>query len=237
MASGGEMRGFVFCVTYLIVFSALLSSIPVGLQGAGTDVETLFPIDPSLTTGFSDYQNWTRAAYTGAGPFYFYDYSLDSKGWYSATDDDTIQIVRKIYTLGFLWLGQIDPCKFISPDGTDRGTAIALTTINSDADDGAVRYDLESYLNGESAGSLVAYWNTTKYDNSTHAWDNQELYLLHGVGIDSSATNNVAALLVGLLFFQLPDVPPLVNAILATPTWACVIFILWFVIKEMIPFI
>lgn len=237
MASGGEMRGFVFCVTYLIVFSALLSSIPAGLQGVGTDVETLFPIDPSLTTGFSDYQNWTRAAYTGAGGWYYYDYSLDSKGWYSATEDSLIEIVRKIYTLGFLWLGQIDPCKFISPDGTDRGIDLALTTINSDADEGAVRYDLESYLNGQSAGSLVVYWNTTKYDNSTHAWDNHELYLLHGVGIDSSATNNVAALLVGLLFFQLPDIPPLVNAVLATPTWACVIFVLWFVIKEMIPFI
>ena len=233
MASGGEMRGFVFSVTYLIVFSALLSSIPVGLQGVGTDVETLFPIDPSLTTGFSDYVNWTPAEYVG----YFYDYTLDSKDWYSAKDDSVISIIRKIYTLGIFWLGQIDPCKFISPDGTDRGVDLALTTINSDGEDGAVRYDLESILTGESAGSFVVYWNTTKYDNSTHAWDNLELYLLHGVGIDSAATNNVAALLVGLLFFQLPAVPPLVNVLLATPTWACVIFILWFVIKEMIPFV
>ena len=84
---------------------------------------------------------------------------------------------------------------------------------------------------------MVVYWNPTLYHDIADAWSNDVVYLLHGVGIDSTATNNIAEILVGLLFLSLPNVPVLVNLFLGVPVWACVIFILWFVIKEMIPFI
>ncbi len=237
MAEGGEMRGFVFSVVFIIVFSTLLSSIPAGLQGTEATVDTVIPIDPSLVTGFSESENYTRAAFSSVGAVYWYEYELDSKQWYCATNDVVIGLTAKILTWGFLWLGQVNPCKFISPDGTDQGVDLALTTIESDADDGAVRYELEFTLTSQSAGAFVCYWNTTTYDNSTHAWDNDELYLLHGVGIDATATNNIAAILVGLLLLQLPNVPTLINVFLAVPVWACIIYVLWFVIKEMIPFV
>ena len=233
MASGGEMRGFVFCVTYLIIFSALLSAVPVGLQGSETDVQTLFPIDPSLTTGFADYENWTSGSYTANK----YDYTLESKDWYSATDDATyLQIIRKIYFLGLFWLGSIDPVKYISPDGVESNTNLYFTTITDDAEDGAVSYDLESVLTEESVGSLVIYWNSTAYASATLAWAADELYIIHGWGIDdTSATGNIATLLLSLLVFQLPNTPPLFNAIFGTSTWACVIYLVWFVIKEVLP--
>ena len=41
MSSGSEQRGFVFSVVFIIVFSALLSSIPAGLQGSGEDPDTV----------------------------------------------------------------------------------------------------------------------------------------------------------------------------------------------------
>ncbi|GAH47323.1 unnamed protein product, partial [marine sediment metagenome] len=232
MAEGGEMRGFVFSVVFIIVFSGLLATIPAGLQGNEDTVSTVLPIDPSLVTGFAESWNYTRAEFS----FGSYEYDLDSRKWVILTDDLLITLSAKILTWGFIWLGQINPCNFISPDGENRGYEPTLATIESDAEDGAVRYALEFTLgSADSAGSLVVYWNTTLYPDIHDAWDNDEVYLLHGIGIDASATNNIAEILVGLLFLSLPDVPVLVNLFLAVPVWACVVFVLWFVIKEMIP--
>lgn len=232
------MRGFVFSVVFIIVFSSLIASIPAGLQGTDSEVETLLPIDPSLVTGFSESENYTRAAFGFVGSLGTYEYTLDSRQWFCATDDIVIGITQKVLTWGLFWLGQVNPCNFISPDGIDRGYDLSLSTIATDAEDGAVRYDLEFTLgSADSAGSLVVYWNTTLYPDIQDAWDNDLVYLLHGIGIDATATNNIAEILVGLLFLTLPQVPALVNLFLAVPVWACVIFILWFVIKEMIPFL
>ena len=234
MAEGGEMRGFVFSLIFIVVFATLLSSIPAGLQGTGESPDTVIPIDPSLVTGFSESETYTRDNFTGLE----YEYSLNSLSWVALYIDGVLSLAAKVLTLGF-WLGHLNPCKFVSAGKTpiDRGTELALTDITTDAEDGAIRYALQFVLSGDSAGSLVAYWNTTTYDNATQAWNNDELYLLHGVGFDTSATTNIGALIVSLLLFQLPDVPVLVNMFLAVPIWACIVYVLWYVIKEMIPFL
>jgi hypothetical protein len=61
--------------------------------------------------------------------------------------------------------------------------------------------------------------------------------MLHGVGIDATAAMDIAQLLLGLLFLQLPDVPVLVNVLIAVPIWASVVYLIWFVIKETLPFV
>ena len=232
MAEGGEMRGFVFSLIFIIVFSTLFSSIPAGLQGTGASPDTVVPIDPSLVTGFTDSTNYTDAAFTSGS----YEYELDSKYWVALTDSVSYSLAKKILTLGF-WLGHLAACKFVSDEGGDRGTSLALTEITADATDGAVRFSLQFIVTGDDAGALVAYWNSTEYATATLANNDDQLHLLHGIGIDSSATNNIGALLVGLLTLSLPDVPVLVNMFLAVPIWACIVYVLWYVIKEMIPFL
>ena len=239
MSSGGsEMRGFVFSVVFLLVFGALLSSIPAGLQGPGEEPDTIIPVDPSLITGFADTNNWTPASYSGTGGIKVYDYDdLGGHNWRSLTDDDTsLTLGAKVYFV-FFWFGAIDACKFEAPSGQDRGTTLTFAAIDADAENGTVRYSLTFTDSGDTAGSLVVYWNSTAYSSVNDAWDNDEVYLLHGVGFDTSATANIGFLLVSLLFLQLPEVPPLINILLAAPIWACIIFVLWYVIKEMIPFV
>jgi len=226
------MRGFVFSLIFIIVFSTLLASVPAGLQGTEIEVDTVIPIDAGLVTGFAERKNYTGAEFTAGS----YEYTLNNRDWIALATSTTLTLVAKVYTW-FLWLGHVDPCNFVSTDGTDRGEELAFTEITTDAEDGAVRYSLQLLLSGDSAGSFVVYWNTTTYDNATQAWDNDELYLLHGVGFDTSATSNIGALLVNLLLLQLPEVPVLVNVFLAVPVWACIVYVLWYVIKEMIPFV
>ena len=83
----------------------------------------------------------------------------------------------------------------------------------------------------------MCYYNTTTYATASLAWDADALYFLHGVGIESTATNDIGALIISLLLLQLPEVPPLIAVFLAVPIWACIVYVLWFIIKEMIPFL
>ena len=236
MASS-EQYGFVFAVTFIVLFSVLLSTIPVDFQGTAETPDMIVPIDPSLVTGFSATENYSRSALSGA-PLFNYDYDLGGFTWtFRLVDDLTFALGAHVLLGGVLFLGQLDSSKFISPDGDDRGGYLTTSEIDLDVDDGVVKYSLVSIGGGQSQGSLIFYWNTTTYSNATDAWDSYELYILHGMGFAESATSNIGALLVSLLFLQMPEVPLLVNILLVTPLWACIMFVVWFIIKEMIPFV
>ena len=230
------MRGFVFSLVFIIIFATLLSSVPVGLQGIGGSPDMVVPVDPSLVTGFSEIENYTKAAYTLGS--YEYPAPLGGHDWIAIHNEVVeLGLYAKIKILGFLWLGAVDQCKFVSSEGVDRGELLSLTEIDTDDTDGSHRYDLKFTSSGDSAGKLVVWWNVTAYPAIADAWAAEDLHLLHGMGIEDTATANIGALIVGLLTLQLPDVPILVNMFLAVPIWACIVFVLWFIIKEMIPFV
>ncbi len=234
------MRGFVFAIVFIMVFSTLVVSIPAGLQGTENTPSEIVGIDPSLFAGFDSSVNWTKSDCNYVAPIYSYQYSLGPRDWvFSLLDatDDAITIDAKDYFLGWFWFFAILSTTFATVEGENRGKSVTMSEIEADAPDGSVRYDLTFEASGEVAGSFVVYWNQTLYTDPQDAWDNDVLYVLHGIGLTNQATNNIGALLVSLLFLQIPDVPVLVNMFLAIPIWACIIYVLWFVIKEMIPFV
>lgn len=232
-----EMRGFVFALIFIIVFAGLLSSVPVDLFGSGETPDTITPIDPSLISGFDDYENWSAISYVGSPVA---EYAYDDLGGYDWIAQYAVSgyfyIGSKSTFLG-IWFGLLDYVRFKSPDGIDKGTSLSFAEIDADASDGSVRYLMHYDEFGTSAGTFVIYWNSTLYTDSEDAFDNDELYFIHGMGFAEGATNNIGLLLISLLLLQLPDVPILLNLLLATPIWACIVFVLWYVIKEMIPFL
>jgi hypothetical protein len=191
------------------------------------------PVDPNLLTGFTDSVYFCRANFS----YWTYSYDLGGKSWICGTDDVGFNVAAKVLIGGILWLGGMDICKFITPAGLDRGTYLTIAEIEEDATDGSIRYSLQYDTSGNSAGGFVAYWNTTACATAALAWPANALWLLHGVGIEETATMNIGALLVSLLLLQLPDVPLLVNVLIAVPIWAGIVYIIWFLIKEMIPFV
>jgi len=232
MAEGGELRAFMFCLTFITMFALLLSTIPTDFQGVGDAGDTVIPINPSLVTGFSESESYSKANFTGT--YYEYD-SFNSRDWIATSDGNSVSLSAKKKILG-LWLGGLDISSFISEDGTNRGITLAWTEITTDADEGAVRYTIE-FDNGNAAGYFVCYWNTTAYATATLAWAGEGLYFIHGVGIEANAARDIGSLLVSLLLLQIPEVPVLVGALLATGPWACIIFVFWYVIKETMPFV
>jgi len=232
----GEMNGFVFSITFILLFSALLISVPVDMQGQGDTPVLNSPVDPSLILGFDDYTNYSKASFVGVGTL-TYSYSLGGFDWIITNLGSTFTLGAKKYWAGWLYLGWMNFVNFISPDNINLGTILSLEQIQNDAVNGTVRYNLLFVDDGNDAGALVFYWDTGDYDDCADAWLNSELYILHGVGIGTTPTANIVALLVGLLFLQLPDCPVLINALIATPLWSTIVFVLWFVIKETIPFV
>lgn len=229
-----EMKGFIFSVTFLIVFTGLIATMPTELFGYGGTATTIADVDPSLLTDFSDTENWTKSAYTN----YFYSYEVGGYNWRAGSSAEPVLILdRKVYWLGLAWLGAVEHCAFFLANGTSRGTSLTMTEIEGDATDGAVRYNLQFTENSNDAGGFVVYWNSTLYPDPADAWTADKLNLLHGMGIDTTNAVNVVALLLGLLTFQIPDIPVLVNLIVVTPIAVCVIFLIWFIIKESLPFL
>lgn len=234
-----EMRGFVFAITFIIVFSALVSTIPTDFQGAGEDAENVTPVDPALVFGFASTKSYCKDNFTGA-PL-SYAYNLNSKDWLAFAGNalSTFSLGSKVY-VGPLWLGGIRLVQFINPNGTNRGTSLTATEINADDTDGEVKYDLLYEDNGNSAGGFIVYWNTTEHASAVDAWSEADstlcLWMMHGTGLQDNSIDAVS-LLFQLMLLQLPDVPVLLNVLIVTPLWAAIVFVIWFIIKESLPFV
>lgn len=230
----GEYRGFIFAITFIIFFAGLVVAIPPGLEGQGLDPDDVVPLDTAVIFGFEDYENWTM---TALNAYDIYQYTFNLRDWWFAHYAGTIQFGAKIIYAGFLWLGQLDSCEFISSEGVNRGTVLGSEEIDADSDNGTASYNLLYLVNGADAGGFVIYWNTTEYESSADAFIADDVNFMHGVGIASTAPVDITSLLIGLLLLQLPNCPPLINLLLATPIYAAVVFLIWFIIKESMPFV
>ena len=227
-----EQRTFVFAVTFIITFAALVGSIPEDFQGQGATVETVIPVNPNLLSDFSDTEEFDKTDFSvGIGSLY-YVYELTPITFECVLIGNDFSVGAHTLFVG-IWLGGYSWTNFFSDNGTNHGLTVSFSDLEIDAEDGVVRYALKYEDTGNSAGGFVFYWNTTTYSDPESAWDSNELYLLHGIGI--TANTDIASLFLSLMFLQLPEVPTLVNVLMATPVWASVIYVLWFIIKSMIP--
>jgi hypothetical protein len=235
MASG-EQAGFVFAVTFIVLFAGLTAMVPVEIQGAGSTTEILVPVDPSLVSDWIDYATYNKSTMTQVGSYYFIGYdALGGFDWlagFTATTE-IFEVGAKVYW-GPFWLGGLDLVQFISDTGTNYDTSLTLTDVENDGVDGTAKYNLIFSGSGNDAGDFIFYWNATTYSSPSDAWDAGALNLVHGVGF--SPNTNIVSLLVGILFLQLPDVPVQINLLLAVFPWASVIYIIWFIVKESLPF-
>ena len=234
------MKGFMFSVIFIIMFSALLVSVPTGLLGLGSTPDELNAINPSLVSDFSSSVSFDPTDFSVGTYSNYYEYELGTGVYWVCKNyfgtDRFISVSREIRYAGF-WFGgeERTDCKLNAT--TTRVGGVFFSEIEEDATDGFVRYDLFFQSDGNSAGGLVIYWNSSAYSDPEDAWDANELYILHGQGLTSSGAINIGSVLLSLLTLQLPNVPVLVGFIIASPLYACVVFLIWFIIKETLPFV
>jgi len=192
--SSSEQRGFVFAITFIIVFAGLIAAIPVGLQGQGGTADVPLPVDPSLLTGFAESENWTES--DCAGGIKSYEYSLGGFNWISTYQGVSIgfDVSRKVRWLGIVWLGAVKLTDFVLKNGTSRGWKVTFDELEGDTENGTIFYNLEYQESGNNAGGFIFYWNTTLHPDPEDAWNADNLTLIHGIGLDSTATANVGFL-------------------------------------------
>lgn len=228
-----ERASFVFVVSFLIILTTFLAAMPADLQGLDEGATALLPINPDLFTDFASTAEFDKTDFSGITTL-LYGYDLGGYHWLAgfSTATNEFAIERKILWGGLVWFGAVENTEFVLENGTSRGETVTFDQILADSTDGAVRYDLEYSDNGNDAGGFIFYWNVTEYASPLNAWSNNELYLVHGMGISAAAATNIFALLLGLMFFQIPDIPPLINLFISTFIWVSIAFLLWYVIKE-----
>lgn len=234
-----EQYGFVFAVIFITLFVGLTAMVPVDLQGKGGTANIMIPVDPALVSDFTDSEDFVKTDFSNFlfGLYHVYDgiahtfpYDFECEYLYAST---AFWVAARVKWLGVAWLGAYDAVVWTNSNGTVYDT-ITFADIDNDAVDGSVRYDLTFSSSGQDAGGFIFYYNTTTYADSATAWDNSSLYLVHGFGF--TPNTDIISLLVGILFLQLPDVPVGINLIIATPPWASVGYIIWYIIKESLPF-
>lgn len=228
-----ELKGFVFALTFIVLFSAFIGSIPAGLQGTGATPDTLVNVNPDLTSGFAYSTNYSISNFTTG----IYEYELNSRDWIALADGTHYELARKVYLLGTFWLGQIEGYKFVSKEGSDRGTELTYVEMTSDSSDGQSSYNIISTSSGNSGGTLICYWDTGTYDNATEAYTAGELWFVHGIGIVDSIGADILPLMIQLLTLSIPDVPVLLGIMLAIIPYSSILFLIWFIIKETLPFV
>jgi hypothetical protein len=228
-----EQRTFIFSVVFIILFSTILVTMPADLQGGGASGDTVTPINPNFVNDFTASEQYNKSFFSGF-PILYYVYTIAPTTFECGFSTNLFLLNAHVLFYG-LWLGAKDYVTFIAEDGSDRDTTLSFTEIDADAEEGVVRYNLFYETAGTSAGGLVLWWNSTTYATSSLAWTAGALEFLHGVGF--TPNSDIVSLLVSLLFLQLPDCPVLINVLLATPIWACVVFLIWFIIKESLPFV
>lgn len=234
-----ELRGFIFAVTFVILFSGLVVSVPSDLYGAGDVADIPTPVDPVIVGGFNETETWNKTDMSAVVVGLSYEYNLNSKDWICTKytiGDSGFELGSKALWFG-LWFGALDYVYFVDANGTDEGQTVTLDDIEEDAEEGTARYDMYYYVNGNHAGSMLFSWNTTLYSDPSNAWGNSTLYVLHGTGFGNNAPMDITTLVLSFLSLQLPDCPVLINLILVTPVWACLAYIIWWIIISMIPFL
>jgi len=113
--------------------------------------------------------------------------------------------------------------------------AISIDTIESDMNEGIANYII--FCDHLQANAFFGY-NTTTYSSFQEAWDYGEASIMLGIGFDQIQTGTNAWNIISmLLFFQLPAIHWVINALLVIPFWICIAYLAYVLVIKVIPLI
>jgi len=237
--SMAELKPLVLVISFLGLFALLISIIPgqfftESYGGRGVDVPEYFEA-VDITSFFETY-NFT----IDDKDMFQKEWDLGGHNWIMNADygDEFIGLGKKNYWW-FLWVGT-EKLIFRSSRGINRGQFLNRQELDADYDNTTsyCEYVCEGEDNPSLSTTMYFGYNTSLYDTPSEAWENEELYVLQGLGFDQVSTSRNAWNLVGMiLFFQMPDVHPIINAIIAIPLWVSIVYLTYVLILKAIPFV
>jgi len=245
MGDISELRGLVTIVTFLGITFLLISLIPPQFYTATSGREISIP---EIFDAIDIYQfAETKVLQTNetGGTVWIVDNSYYRVDIDIGNHDVDLYYKRPNYSSKNVWILHrytewiifpvIHRLDWINSQGESRGDNLALASLNLDAVDGVAKYQARCWH--FTLFTQIGY-NTTTYSSVEMAWNAGNLYFFFGINFNDVGTAfNVWNLIGMLLFFQLPDTHPIINAIIAIPIWVSVAYLIYVLIIKIIPFI
>jgi len=238
-----EQKTLIFVVTFISCFFLLLSFMPSYFysqtsEGLSYKIPEYF--ESVDVQSFAEYKNFSLTTNydkqdTIGGHNIYIRVRSSANGIMIATYERWW-----IFTWGYDWFHWYD-CQ-----GIDRTTEDMdmlrdglkwddLDAVYNKSDEQGLRWVLK---NGKT--QLVVYFgfNTTKYSKPSEAIGNNDLHILICISFDQVNTSINAWNLIGqLLTFKMPNVHPLINALIAIPIWVAIAWLVTIFILKFIPFV
>jgi len=253
MGDISELRGLIVILTFLGSFVLLLSLMPAEFYSIGDyravtvpeqfesiDVYSFAETDTirlNETEGEDAGGEYWRVQLKNAGsePLGNRDLWL----YYKKNDSGFLNMYVNHYWKEWVIFTFFEKLNFYHK-GTDHGLYLDTSMMESYRE--APNNDTANFELVSPRHSFQYYWsvgfNSTSYNNFTHAWRNQDLYIFVGVDFDDVNTSYNAWQLVGmLLFFQLPEMNPVINGLMAIPLWVGIVYLIYVLIIKVIPLI
>jgi len=241
MGDISEMRGIITVIAFLACFILLIGLIPAQFLVAdyeGRDVHVPEEFDSidleSYATTWSHTMNETGEGGYARIP------DIDLAGhvcalWYKQANATPLHIrwVHQIYE--WIFFPAFHPMEWLF-NGIHRGDSdhwLYASELDADYVTGdPIEYTV---MCSHFTAHVFFGFNETLYDSPTEAWNGGGLNILVGLEFDQVSTSlNAWSLISMLLFFQLPEVNWVINALLNAPIWACIAYLSFILILRAI---
>jgi len=118
---------------------------------------------------------------------------------------------------------------------TEDGILFNILRINDYFREGATRFKLKC---DHFHFHFLLYYQTENYTKFSDAFNNNDFWMVLGLTFDQVAsTLSSWDLVSSILFFQAPQIHPLLNFIIALPIWVSIGFLIYEFIRRLIPFL
>jgi len=251
-----ELRGIIFTVSFLSFFFLTIAFIPSGFYQQSTEIDEMIDLDIPETyrayevtiLNYSEiyYLNCSELGLVGTNRWAeftlggwdiqfryiqdptFNEYRImvfhESKWWIFITDWHGMKWYNES---GFLvsdpWEG----------DNNDHVCWVSKI-VNCFDENGFAKFRVECQHFGMD---MFLHYNATKYSNFFEAFKDNQFDAMFGINIQDVNTKLSAwSLISRLLFFQMPEVHPVINILIAIPIWTCIAYLVYVLVLKAIPF-
>ena len=227
------LHTFLFLITFLAIFGIIVTTIPFGFLVVSEEYrEQSIPTEEFRVMDLEAYASYLlitmneTGGYDVGGLWYYVDVDIGGHDCYlrykCANKSDLEVMFWHRYTVWW-FVPTAHQLVWVNKVGIIRGNGayggLSVEELEADYPE-YLPYDLScSHFRLDASFN----YNASEYSNVTDAWNHHGLTFFIGIEFDQLATGlNAWDLIKMVMFFQMPDVHPVLNYIIAVPIWVCV---------------